>query len=195
MAAMALRRLSDAVRTVRARDWWPCKQDLNDKIIQSTFILLRQRNTSVSNGLQCNDDERLKQDYALPSRLPDSAYLVAFAVSNYRDLYGPQNRAERILDHQSCLSAILMDSLKSTKQSRLWIYLSRCLKLIRFIPKIRPLPVRRRRWNEHTPFSDIDISIAHELTPLIKSCAALERHLAQRRFCDFPCRIGHPKYG
>ncbi len=74
-----------------AKDWWPCKQDLNDKIdIIDVFITTPQFNSSneeynaVSNGLEqsktingANKTTHFKHQYPIP------AYLIAFAVTNY----------------------------------------------------------------------------------------------------------------
>ena len=74
-----------------ALGWWPCKQDLNDKIdVIDVYITSPQFNPSneeyfaASNGLEqsqvINGSEKtthFKHQYAIP------AYLVAFAVTNY----------------------------------------------------------------------------------------------------------------
>lgn len=70
-----------------AKDWWPCKQDLNDKIDNGVdvYITAPSQYTSVSNGLeqsqQDNEDGTtttyFKHNYPIP------AYLVAIAVTNY----------------------------------------------------------------------------------------------------------------
>jgi aminopeptidase N len=73
-----------------ARDWWPCKQDLNDKI-DSIDVVLRyprlQNNASmkgVSNGILIS--EVVSNDTITSvwkHRYPIAAYLVAFAVTDY----------------------------------------------------------------------------------------------------------------
>jgi len=74
-----------------AKDWWPCKQDLNDKIdVIDVYITTPQFNASneeyivVSNGLEksqtingFNKTTHFKHQYPIP------AYLIAFAVTNY----------------------------------------------------------------------------------------------------------------
>ena len=68
-----------------ARDWWPCKQDLNDKIESiDVYITAPSQYTSVSNGVQMgtttsgsNKTTHFHHGFPIP------AYLVAFAVSNY----------------------------------------------------------------------------------------------------------------
>lgn len=69
-----------------ARDWWPCKQDLNDKIASiDVYITAPSTYTSVSNGLQqsqvingANKTTHFHHSYPIP------AYLVAIAVTNYQ---------------------------------------------------------------------------------------------------------------
>jgi aminopeptidase N len=69
-----------------ARDWWPCKQDLNDKI-SSVDIYVTAPSTYIcaANGLQqsavingANKTTHFHHNY------PIAAYLVAFAVTNYQ---------------------------------------------------------------------------------------------------------------
>lgn len=68
-----------------ARDWWPCKQDLNDKVNSiDVYITAPSQYTSVSNGVQmdivtsgANKTTHFHHGYPIP------AYLIAIAVSNY----------------------------------------------------------------------------------------------------------------
>jgi len=74
-----------------AKGWWPCKQDLNDKIDNiDVFITTPQFNASneeyiaVSNGLEqsqtvsgSNKTTHFKHQYPIP------AYLIAIAITNY----------------------------------------------------------------------------------------------------------------
>lgn len=68
-----------------ARDWWPCKQDLNDKIESiDIYITAPSQYLSASNGLEIsrnvtggNATTHFKHNYAIP------AYLVAIAITNY----------------------------------------------------------------------------------------------------------------
>ncbi|OWP78156.1 M1 family aminopeptidase [Flavobacterium oreochromis] len=70
-----------------ARDWWPCKQDLNDKIDNGIdiYITAPSQYKSISNGIEqsqtilgSNTITHFKHSYPIP------AYLVAIAVSNYQ---------------------------------------------------------------------------------------------------------------
>jgi aminopeptidase N len=70
-----------------ARDWWPCKQDLNDKINNiDVYITNPSQYTAVSNGVQigapvvsgANKTTRFSHNYPIP------AYLIAIAVTNYQ---------------------------------------------------------------------------------------------------------------
>nr|WP_294824042.1 M1 family aminopeptidase [uncultured Flavobacterium sp.] len=68
-----------------AKDWWPCKQDLNDKIESIDIrITAPSQYVSVANGLEqsqvvtgSNKTTHFHHGYPIP------AYLVAIAVSNY----------------------------------------------------------------------------------------------------------------
>jgi aminopeptidase N len=68
-----------------ARDWWPCKQDLNDKIDSiDIFITAPTQFTSVANGIQVGTTiSGSNKTTHFHSNYPIAAYLVAFAVSNY----------------------------------------------------------------------------------------------------------------
>lgn len=68
-----------------ARDWWPCKQDLNDKIDNlDVYITAPSQYTSVANGLQVSAivSGTSKTTY-FHHGYPIPAYLVAIAVTNY----------------------------------------------------------------------------------------------------------------
>lgn len=69
-----------------AKDWWPCKQDLNDKIDSiDVYITAPQQYTSVSNGVEQSQEldgegfktTHFKHEYPIP------AYLIAIAVTEY----------------------------------------------------------------------------------------------------------------
>ncbi len=68
-----------------AKGWWPCKQDLNDKIDSiDVFITAPSQYTAVSNGLMILENTsgsdkttHWKHKYKIP------AYLIAIAVTNY----------------------------------------------------------------------------------------------------------------
>jgi aminopeptidase N len=69
-----------------ARDWWPCKQDLNDKIDSiDVYITSPLQYTAVSNGIETtpqvtvgsNKTTHFHHGYPIP------AYLIAIAVTNY----------------------------------------------------------------------------------------------------------------
>ena len=69
-----------------AMGWWPCKQDLNDKIDAiDVYITAPKQYVAVSNGLEqsqvvngANRTTHFKHNYPIP------AYLIAFAVANYK---------------------------------------------------------------------------------------------------------------
>lgn len=68
-----------------AKDWWPCKQDLNDKIDGvDVYITAPSQYVAVSNGMQLgtttsgsSKTTHFQHNYPIP------AYLVAIAVTNY----------------------------------------------------------------------------------------------------------------
>lgn len=74
-----------------ARDWWPCKQDLNDKIDSiDVYITAPSSNISVANGLEqsrvingANATTHYHHNYPIP------AYLIAIAATNYQ-IYNQQ---------------------------------------------------------------------------------------------------------
>ena len=70
-----------------ARDWWPCKQDMNDKVDSiDIYITAPSQYVSVANGLEISKitnangtkTTRFTHNYPIP------AYLVAIAVTNYQ---------------------------------------------------------------------------------------------------------------
>lgn len=74
-----------------ARDWWPCKQDLNDKVNTiDVYITAPSAYVSVSNGIEvsqtvsgANKTTHFHHNYPIP------AYLIAIAITNYQ-IYNQQ---------------------------------------------------------------------------------------------------------
>ncbi|WP_026472988.1 M1 family aminopeptidase [Alkaliflexus imshenetskii] len=69
-----------------AKDWWPCKQSLNDKIDSIDVIIFApSQYTAVSNGVQkgATTISNGKKRTAFKHRYPIPAYLVAIAVAEY----------------------------------------------------------------------------------------------------------------
>ena len=69
-----------------ARDWWPCKQDLNDKIDSiDVFITAPSQYVSVTNGLQMGivDNGNGTKTTHYQHNYPIPSYLVAIAITNY----------------------------------------------------------------------------------------------------------------
>ena len=69
-----------------ARDWWPCKQDLNDKADSLDVIITTvSGNRAASNGLLIAEDDLGNGTvrFHWRHRHPINHYLVAFAVTNY----------------------------------------------------------------------------------------------------------------
>jgi len=70
-----------------ARDWWPCKQDLNDKVNSiDVYITAPSTYVSVANGKemgQVNNGNGTKTTHFKHNH-PIPAYLIAIAVTNYQ---------------------------------------------------------------------------------------------------------------
>jgi len=70
-----------------AKDWWPCKQDLIDKIDSIEVIIKTPKEyRAVSNGLLI--EEPIEGEYRITTwkhKYPIPAYLIAIAVTNYVD--------------------------------------------------------------------------------------------------------------
>ncbi len=69
-----------------ARDWWPCKQDLNDKIEAiDVYLTTPSQYVAVSNGVeQSQVVNGLTKTTHFEHNYPIPAYLVAIAVTNYQ---------------------------------------------------------------------------------------------------------------
>jgi len=70
-----------------AKDWWPCKQDLNDKIESFDIYLTAPSSyVSVSNGLEQSvvDNGNGTKTTHFHHSYPIPAYLIAIAVTNYQ---------------------------------------------------------------------------------------------------------------
>ena len=70
-----------------AKDWWPCKQDLIDKIDSIEVIIETPKEyRSVSNGLMIGEPiEGETRITTWKHKYPIPAYLIAIAVTNYED--------------------------------------------------------------------------------------------------------------
>ena len=68
-----------------ARDWWPCKQDLNDKMDSiDVLVCVPTGNRVASNGILLAEITTGNQTlFHWKSRYPIAAYLIAIAVTNY----------------------------------------------------------------------------------------------------------------
>jgi aminopeptidase N len=68
-----------------AKDWWPCKQNLSDKIDSLDFIVTTPAAyRAAGNGLLVNETTNGSlKSYHWRHRYPIATYLVAFAVTNY----------------------------------------------------------------------------------------------------------------
>ena len=68
-----------------ARDWWPCKQTLDDKIDSiDVWLDVPEGNTAVSNGLRLSQTTQNGRTlFHYQHRYPIPAYLIAIAITNY----------------------------------------------------------------------------------------------------------------
>jgi len=68
-----------------AKDWWPCKQNLVDKIDSlDIFVVTPQINRVASNGVLVSEQlNGTNKTFHWKTRYPTAAYLVAIAVTNY----------------------------------------------------------------------------------------------------------------
>lgn len=68
-----------------AKEWWPCKQSLNDKIDSiDVLITTSSQYRAASNGLLVDSIvDGTNKTYHWKHKYPIAAYLVAFAVTNY----------------------------------------------------------------------------------------------------------------
>ena len=68
-----------------AKEWWPCKQSLNDKIDSVEVIVTTPQSNRVgSNGLLLSEvQDGSNKIYHWKTKYPIAAYLVAVAVTNY----------------------------------------------------------------------------------------------------------------
>lgn len=69
-----------------AKDWWPCKQDLIDKIDSlDVYITAPAEYTALSNGVEIPEagNGTITKTTHYRHQYPIPAYLVAFAISNY----------------------------------------------------------------------------------------------------------------
>nr|WP_315197786.1 M1 family aminopeptidase [uncultured Flavobacterium sp.] len=98
-----------------ARDWWPCKQDLNDKTDAiDVYITAPSQYVSVSNGIEpeapvingVNKTTHFHHGYPIP------AYLVAIAVTNY-SVYNQQGGIAP--NQYPIINYIYPESLESVK--------------------------------------------------------------------------------
>lgn len=100
-----------------ARDWWPCKQDLSDKI-DSIDVLVRTPAAYkvASNGLlQEVIEEGNEHIYHWKHRYPIPAYLIAIAVTNYAEYsdFVPVDGAEPI----EVLNYVFPENLADAQQA------------------------------------------------------------------------------
>ncbi len=159
-----------------ARDWWPCKQDLNDKINSfDMYITAPAIFNSVSNGLEqsrvvtgANATTHFKHLYPIP------AYLIVLNVTNY-EVYNQQGGLGTIASpYFPIINYLYPETNTTTTQTQLGVTPT----IINFFESIlEPYPFRTEKYGhaqfgwgggmEHTTVSSMfnfsrDL-IAHEM--------------------------------
>jgi len=83
-----------------AKDWWPCKQSLTDKIDSIDIIIISpSKYTAVSNGKLISETIKNNKKYThWKHKSPIAAYLVAFAITNYEKytIYAPLQNGDTV---------------------------------------------------------------------------------------------------
>lgn len=159
-----------------ARDWWPCKQDLNDKINSfDMYITAPATFNSVSNGLEqsrivtgANATTHFKHLYPIP------AYLIVLNVTNY-EVYNQQGGLGTVASpYFPIINYLYPETNTTTTQTQLGVTPT----IINFYESIlEPYPFRTEKYGhaqfgwgggmEHTTVSSMfnfsrDL-IAHEM--------------------------------
>ena len=159
-----------------ARDWWPCKQDLNDKINSfDMYITAPATFNSVSNGLEqsrivtgANATTHFKHLYPIP------AYLIVLNVTNY-EVYNQQGGIGTVASpYFPIINYLYPETNTATTQTQLGVTPT----IINFFESIlEPYPFRNEKYGhaqfgwgggmEHTTVSSMfnfsrDL-IAHEM--------------------------------
>ncbi len=133
-----------------ARDWWPCKQDLNDKINSiDVFITAPSAYNSVSNGLEqsrivtgANATTHFKHLYPIP------AYLIVLNVTNYQ-VYNQQGGLGTLASpYFPIINYLYPETNTSTTQTQLEVTPT----IINFYESIlEPYPFRNEKYG-HAQF-------------------------------------------
>lgn len=99
-----------------AKAWWPCKQDLNDKIDSiDIYVNTYTGNRVASNGLLIDTfNLNAKTIFHWKSRYPIAAYLVAIGVSNYA-VYS--DYVPMMHDSLQVLNYVYPETLEETKNA------------------------------------------------------------------------------
>ena len=68
-----------------AADWWPCSQDLNDKVDSVLLVIsVPPGNRAAANGMLISEEHRADRSiYRWKHKHPMAAYLVGVSVTNY----------------------------------------------------------------------------------------------------------------
>jgi aminopeptidase N len=159
-----------------ARDWWPCKQDLNDKADSiDVYITAPSQYVSVSNGVEPSSPvvSGASKTTHFHHGYPIAAYLIAIAVTNYQ-VYNQQAGLGTVASPFYPIINYLYPESATTSQSNLAVTPG----IINFYEtKIGPYPFRNEKYGhaqfgwgggmEHTTVSFMNSFgrglIAHEM--------------------------------
>ena len=100
-----------------AKDWWPCQQDLNDKIDSiDIFIRTPAEYRAASNGVLISETQDGQDKiYHWKHRYPITAYLIAISVTNYATFsdYVPLDNGDSL----EVLNYVFPENLENRRQS------------------------------------------------------------------------------
>ncbi len=98
-----------------AADWWPCSQDLNDKVDSVLLVLsVPPGNRAAANGMLISEEHRTDRSiYRWKHKHPMAAYLVGVSVTNYAVYsdYVPLENGKSI----EILNYVYPETLENTK--------------------------------------------------------------------------------
>lgn len=102
-----------------ARDWWPCKQGLNDKVDSLDIIVtVPQGNRVASNGVLITEtNSGANEVFHWKTKYPIAAYLIGIAVTNYVQYsdYVPLSNNDSLQVLNYVYPESLIDARKQTK--------------------------------------------------------------------------------
>ena len=172
-----------------ARDWWPCKQDLNDKIDTiDIYITSPSEYLSSSNGVEisrtvngANATTYFKHNYPIP------AYLVAIAVTNYTK--------KNIGTAGTAVTFPIIDYVYPESDTPAnAINLARTVPIINFLEsKIGPYPYNQEKYG-HTQWASNLGGMEHSTNSFMSNFSRdLLSHELAHQWLETRLRVGHGK--